>query len=89
MPTASEESSRVADVILRGGDFGRPMFAASATPADRIATLREGYAKAVAEAKKSRMDMEPVSGEDLQAPAKRIMNQPPVVVERVKKILGQ
>jgi hypothetical protein len=35
------------------------------------------------------MDMEPVSGEDLQALAKRIMNQPPVVVERVKKILGQ
>jgi hypothetical protein len=57
--------------------------------------LREAYAKAikdpelVAEAKKSRMDMEPVSGEDLQALAKRIMNQPPVVVERVKKILGQ
>ena len=91
----SEESRRVADVILRGGDFGRPMFAAPATPADRIATLREAYAKAikdpelVAEAKKSRMDMEPVSGEDLQALAKRIMNQPPVVVERVKKILGQ
>jgi hypothetical protein len=57
--------------------------------------LREAYAKAikdpelVAEAKKGRMDMEPVSGEDLQALAKRIMNQPPVVVERVKKILGQ
>jgi tripartite-type tricarboxylate transporter receptor subunit TctC len=71
------------------------MFAAPATPADRIATLREAYAKAikdpelVAEAKKGRMDMEPVSGEDLQALAKRIMNQPPVVVERVKKILGQ
>ena len=54
----SEESRRVADVILRGGDFGRPMFAAPATPADRIATLREAYAKAikdpelVAEAKK-------------------------------------
>ena len=91
----SEESRRVADVILRGGDFGRPMFAPPATPADRISLLREAYAKAikdaelVAEAKKSRMDMEPVSGEDLQALAKRIMNQPPVVVERVKKILGQ
>ena len=90
----SEENRRVTDVILRGGDFGRPMFAPPATPADRIAVLREAYAKAikdpelVAEAKKGRMDMEPVSGEDLQALAKRIMNQPPVVVERVKKILG-
>lgn len=91
----SEENRRVADVILRGGDFGRPMFAPPATPADRVAILREAYAKAikdtelVAEAKKGRMDMEPVSGENLQALAKRIMNQPPVVVERVKKILGQ
>ena len=59
----SEESRRVADVILRGGDFGRPMFAPPATPADRITMLREAYAKAikdpelVAEAKKGRMDM--------------------------------
>jgi hypothetical protein len=33
------------------------------------------------------MDMEPVSGEQLQALAKRVMNQPPAVLKRVRKIL--
>jgi tripartite-type tricarboxylate transporter receptor subunit TctC len=89
-----DESRRVADVILRGGDFGRPMFAPPATPADRVATLRDAYAKAlrdpelIAEAKKGRMDLEPVSGEELQKLTKRLMNQPAGVVQRVKKILS-
>jgi tripartite-type tricarboxylate transporter receptor subunit TctC len=89
----SDESRRVADVILRGGDFGRPMLVGPGTPADRVNILREAYVKSInnpeliAEAKKTRMDMEPVTGEQLQALAKRVMNQPPAVLKRVKKIL--
>ena len=88
-----DESRRVADVILRGGDFGRPMFVGPGTPADRVNILREAYVKSmsnpelIAEAKKARMDMEPVTGEQLQALAKRVMNQPPAVIKRVRKIL--
>jgi tripartite-type tricarboxylate transporter receptor subunit TctC len=88
-----DESRRVADVILRGGDFGRPMFVAPSTPADRVNILREAYVKSMnnpellAEAKKARMDVEPVTGEQLQALAKRVMNQPPAVIKRVRKIL--
>jgi tripartite-type tricarboxylate transporter receptor subunit TctC len=89
----AEESRRVADVIFRGGDYGRPMFAPPATPAERVKILREAYAKAIndpeliAEAKKGRMDMEPVSGEDLQTLTTRLMNQPAGVIQRVKKML--
>jgi hypothetical protein len=43
----------------------------------------------VAEAKKSKMDMEHTPGEDLQALLKDIMNQPPDVIERVKKVLTE
>jgi tripartite-type tricarboxylate transporter receptor subunit TctC len=88
-----DESRKVADVILRGGDFGRPMIAAPGTPADRVAILRDAYIKAMqnpellAEAKKARMDVEMVTGEQLQALAKRVMVQPPAVMKRVKKIL--
>ena len=80
-------------MILRGGDFGRPMIVGPGTPADRVNILREAYVKAMsnpellAEAKKSRMDVEPVTGEQLQALAKRVMNQPPAVIKRVRKIL--
>ncbi|HKY07495.1 MAG TPA: tripartite tricarboxylate transporter substrate-binding protein [Candidatus Binatia bacterium] len=89
----ADESRRVADVILRGGDFRRPMIAPPGTPADRVNILREAYVKSMsnpellAEAKKARMDVEPVTGEQLQALAKRVMNQPPAVLKRVKKIL--
>ena len=41
----------------------------------------------VAEAQKGRWLVEPVSGEEIQDLAQRIMVQPPEVVEQVKKIL--
>jgi tripartite-type tricarboxylate transporter receptor subunit TctC len=90
-----EESRRVADVILRGGDFGRPWVAPPGTPKDRIKILRDAYTKAMAdpqlldEAKKGQMEIDVVSGEELQKLAEKIMNQPPAVVARVKKVLGQ
>jgi hypothetical protein len=42
----------------------------------------------VEEAKKKRLELDPVSGEDLQTLASEIMAQPPEVVERMKKLLG-
>ncbi|HEV8723696.1 MAG TPA: tripartite tricarboxylate transporter substrate-binding protein [Candidatus Binatia bacterium] len=91
----SEESRRVADVILRGGDFGRPWVVPPGTPKERVQVLRDAYAKAMAdsallsEAKKGKMEVEPVSGEDLQKLASKMLDQPPGVIERVKKVLGQ
>jgi tripartite-type tricarboxylate transporter receptor subunit TctC len=90
-----EESRRVADVILRGGDFGRPWVAPPGTPVERVKILRDAYGKAMAdpqllaEAKKGKMEVEPVSGEELQKLAQRMLEQPPGVIARVKKILGQ
>jgi len=69
------------------------MMAPPGTPADRVQILREAYLKAmrdpelIAEAQKARWVIEPVSGDELQAVAERIMVQPPQVVEQVKKIL--
>jgi tripartite-type tricarboxylate transporter receptor subunit TctC len=90
-----DESRRVADVILRGGDFGRPWVAPPGTPKERVKILRDAHAKAMAdpalleEAKKGKMEVEPLGGEELQKLAEKIMNQPPAVVARVKKVLGQ
>jgi hypothetical protein len=90
-----EESRRVADVILRGGDFGRPWVMPPETPEEIVKTMRAAYAKAMAdnalleEAKKGKMEVEYVPGEDLQKLAERMINQPPGVVARVKNLLGQ
>lgn len=87
-------SRRAARVILAGGEFGRPMVTSPSTPLDRVNVLREGFAKALkdpellAEAKKGRMDVDPSTGEELQALVKEVMDQPKDVIQRVKKILG-
>ena len=87
-------SRRAAQVILAGGEFGRPILATPGTPPDRVNVLREGFAKALkdpellAEAKKGRMDVDPSTGEELQALVKEVMDQPKEVIQRMKKILG-
>ena len=85
---------RVAQTILAGGDFGRPMMAPPETPLEQVKILRAAYDKAmrdpelVAEAQKNSLDMDPNTGEKLQAIAAEVINQPPEVVVRIRKILG-
>jgi tripartite-type tricarboxylate transporter receptor subunit TctC len=89
-----DESRRVADVILRGGDFGRPWVAPPGTSKEIVKLLRDAHSKAMADpallddAKKGKMEVDPVSGEELQKLAGTIIEQPPAVIERVKKVLG-
>jgi len=84
---------RAVEVLTAGEEFGHPMMAPPGTPMDRVKILRDAYSKAmrdpelIVEAQKARWVIEPVSGEELQAVAERIMVQPPQVVEQVKKIL--
>ena len=90
-----EESRRVADVILRGGDFGRPWVMPPATPPEVVKTVRAAYANAMAdsalldEAKRTKLDVQYVPGEELQKLAEKMMSQPAGVVKRVKKLLGK
>ncbi|MBI2987547.1 MAG: hypothetical protein HYY45_12350 [Deltaproteobacteria bacterium] len=90
-----EASRSVATVILSPGTFGRPIVGTPGIPADRITVLREAYAKMLqdpeflADAKKRQWEINPISGERLEALAKEVINQPPEVIERMKKILGK
>jgi hypothetical protein len=90
----SENSRRLAQVLLAAGDFGRPMMVTPGTPADRVKILRDAYMKtlndpgALDEAKKGRMDVDPAMGEELEKLVKEIFDSPPEVVQRVKKILA-
>ncbi len=86
---------RVAEAMLLGGDWARPLLVPPGTPPEILKILRESYSKAlsdpelVAEAKKGRVDIEPSRGEDLQLLAKKVMEQPPEVIERIKKLFVQ
>ena len=61
--------------------------------ADKVKILRDAYARLLrdsellAEAKKSNLDVDPTSGEDLQILIKDLMNQTGPVIDRVKNLL--
>jgi tripartite-type tricarboxylate transporter receptor subunit TctC len=87
-----EVGRRFAQVILAGDQLGRPMVAPPGVPPDRVKILRDAYAKALKdpellnEVTRSRLDMEPIAGQELEALYKELMDQPPAVVELVKKL---
>ena len=87
-------SRRVAQAMLSGGEFGRPIMVTPGTPPERVKILRESFAKVLqdpellADAKKSKMEVEYTSGEELEALIKEVLDQPPEVVAQARKILG-
>ena len=90
-----EISRRLATVMLASNVFGRPMLTPPVVPAERVRILREAWNRTVkdpellAEAKKRRWPVAPLAGEELESLAKEVIAQPPEVVQRLKKFLGE
>jgi tripartite-type tricarboxylate transporter receptor subunit TctC len=63
-------------------------------PADRMKILRTAYLSALkdpelkVEAEKRSYEVDPVGGDEMERLAKEVMSQPPEVIERMKKVLG-
>ena len=92
---APEANKRLARVVLGPGAFGRPILATPGIPGERVKVLRDGYGKMLndteflAEASKRQWEINPVSGEQLAGLAKEVIHQPPAIIERMKKVLGE
>jgi tripartite-type tricarboxylate transporter receptor subunit TctC len=90
-----ETVRRLATVVLASNVFGRPVVAPPGVPTERVRTLREAWNRTVkdteflAEAKKRGWPVAPVAGEELDSLAKEVIAQPPEVVQRLKKFLGE
>ncbi len=90
----SDAGRRLATVLLTAGDMGRPMIGPPGLAADRLKILREAFAKTMndeqfqAEVKKRNYEFDPVNGEGLEALAKEVTSQPPEIIDRLKKVLG-
>jgi hypothetical protein len=90
-----ELGRRVVTVMLGSGELGRPIVTTPGLPADRVKILRDAFMKSMndpallADATKSKLEITPVSGEEMTKIAKNVIEQPPEVVERIKKILAQ
>jgi tripartite-type tricarboxylate transporter receptor subunit TctC len=86
----------LATLMLASGDFGRPIIATPGIPPERVKILRDAFARTLrdpellAEAKKRRLEIDPISGEDLEALAKEMVSAPRDVIERrMGKLLGK
>ncbi|MFM1816885.1 MAG: hypothetical protein RLZ98_3580 [Pseudomonadota bacterium] len=84
----------VIKLVLAQLDMARPFAAPPGVPADRVAILRKAFADVVkdpdflAEAKKRKLDVIPVSPDSIQSQIAEMYKAPKPVVERARKILG-
>ena len=89
-----EATRRVASVLLAPAVFGRPMVATPGVPPDRVKILRDAYHRSLKdpalleELKKRRWSVDAISGEELAKLAKEVVSQPPDVIDRMMKLLG-
>lgn len=89
-----EAGKRLTRVILIAATLGRPIAVTPGIPPDRLKLLREAYLKTlkdpelIAETKRQRWDIEPLSGEEMEQLSREVMVQPKEVIERMKWVLG-
>lgn len=98
VPSISDLAKNAGDkalinLVLAGNRLGKPMAFTADVPADRVAALREAYRQMVkdpeflAAAEKSRVELDLVTGEDLQKMITDVLATPADIVERAKKIV--
>jgi tripartite-type tricarboxylate transporter receptor subunit TctC len=74
--------------------MGRPYFLAEGVPADRVKILREAFdatlkdPELLSQAKKERLEINPLNGDAVQQLVVRLYGQPEALVHRTRKILG-
>jgi tripartite-type tricarboxylate transporter receptor subunit TctC len=84
-------SRGIMELIYSSETFGRPYMLPPGVPADRVAALRKAFLEALrdkdllAEAQKIGLDVDPISGEELQVLAEKIYATPAAIVEQAKQ----
>lgn len=93
---ASDLNRRLVTVMLGSGEFGAaPMFTAPGTAPELTKILRAGYAKAltspelIADAKKQGLEPDLIHGDEMEALAKEVLNQPAEVIALMKRVMGE
>ena len=94
MELASTDLQRQAlELILAGQAMGRPYAAPPGVPTDRVTALRRAFDASMAdpgfraEAEKAKLELQPVSGEEIQTLVERMFAAPPDVVETARQAI--
>ncbi len=89
----SEDDKKVIRLVFSQGIFGRPFVLPPGVPAERVAALRKAFVAAFndktlrAEADKMQLDVDPMSGDELQKLVADLYDTPPRLVERARQAL--
>lgn len=85
----------LAKLVLASSDFGRPFVAPPGLAGDRLKIFRDAYNRAMKdpglllEAKRSPLEINPTTGQELEALAKEVIAQPKDLVARMNKLMGK
>ncbi|HTI86083.1 MAG TPA: tripartite tricarboxylate transporter substrate-binding protein [Alphaproteobacteria bacterium] len=87
----NDEQRQIVSLLATSEAIGRPVMAPPGVPADRIAILRKALMDAVkdpalrADAAKAKLEIQPISGEDMQKMIESIVHTKPDIVEKYKE----
>jgi tripartite-type tricarboxylate transporter receptor subunit TctC len=90
---SAPEDRQIVELILDRMLLGRPFIAPPGVPADRVALLRAAFRQAIddpalrEEARKLRLAINPMGGEEAQQVIERLYRTPKQVVERTRRIV--
>ncbi|MFN3888783.1 MAG: Bug family tripartite tricarboxylate transporter substrate binding protein [Beijerinckiaceae bacterium] len=91
----TEEQRQILRVILTGQEMAWPLVAPAETPKERVDLLRRTFMamladdEAKAEAKKLGVDLEPISGAEIEKLLEGVYATPPAIIERVRELSGR
>ncbi|MDB5509487.1 MAG: Tripartite-type tricarboxylate transporter, receptor component TctC [Hyphomicrobiales bacterium] len=90
----NEEDRAVLKLLSASTTIGRPIFTTPGVPEDRVKALRAAFDAMVKDpafleaAKKENLDIDPVSGEELQRIVGEIVDTPKPIADRLQEIIG-
>jgi tripartite-type tricarboxylate transporter receptor subunit TctC len=89
----SDEDRQALELLYSQGVFGRPYVLPPGVPADRVAALRKAFMETLrdkallADAEHMKLDIDAMSGEDLQALVTKLFALPPSISAKVKSAI--
>jgi hypothetical protein len=89
----TDDDRQVMELVFSQLTFGRPFILPPGVPAERVGALRRAFMAAlqdkdaVAEARAMALDLDPLSGEEVQAAVAKAYGLPARIVERARQSL--
>jgi tripartite-type tricarboxylate transporter receptor subunit TctC len=91
--TTNPDDRKIMELVVSGNHLGRPQAMPPGTPADKVAAMRAAFQETVkdpafiAEVKKLRLELDPVSGEELQSYITKLQDVPKRLIPKAKEML--